>query len=92
MLFLKIKKNFQNLFKTLAQKIFIMIYGKIDIDDYSSMQNLKVYDIDNKNINTFFGNDYKIYLVNFIIYIRMNKIKITNFFFSKNLKVYDFYS
>ena len=65
MLFLKIKKNFQNLFKILAQKIFIMIYGKIDIDDYSSMQNLKVYDIDNKNINTFFGNDYKIYLVNF---------------------------
>ena len=63
MLFLKIKKNFQNLFKILAQKIFIMIYGKIDIDDYSSTQNLKVYDIDNKNINTFFGDDYKIYLV-----------------------------
>ena len=65
MLFLKIKKNFQNLFKTLAQKIFIMIYGKIDIDDYSSMQNLKVYDIDDKNINTFFGDYYKIYSINF---------------------------
>ena len=65
MLFLKIKKNFQNLFKTLAQKIFIMIYGKINIDDSSSMQNLKVYDIDDKNINTFFGDDYKIYSINF---------------------------
>ena len=65
MFFLKIKKNFQNLFKLLAQKIFKMIYGEINTDDSYSMQNLKVYDIDNKNINTFFGGNYKIYQVNF---------------------------
>ena len=64
MLYLKIKKNFQNLFKTLAQKIFKIIYGKINICDSSLMQNLKVHEIISQNINTFFGDSYKIYKIN----------------------------
>ena len=65
MFFLKIKKNFQNLFKLLTQKIFKKIYGEIYIDNSSSMQNLKVHEIGSKNINTFFGDSYKVYQINF---------------------------
>ena len=69
MLFLKIKKTSQNLFKALAQKIFKMIYGEIYIGDSTSMQNLKVHEITSKGITTFFGDSYKVYQVNFgIIY------------------------
>ena len=69
MLFLKIKKTSQNLFKALAQKIFKMIYGEIYIDNPASIQNLKVHEIASKNIKTFFGDSYKVYQVNFgIIY------------------------
>ncbi len=64
MFFLKIKKNFQNLFKSLAQKIFKMIYGEIYIDDFSRIKSLKIHDIKNKNIITFFNKNYKVYQIN----------------------------
>ena len=66
MLFKKIKKIFQNLFKFLAQKIFKMIYGEIYINNSSTIENLKIHDIKNKNIITFFSNNYKVYQINFI--------------------------
>ena len=65
MLFKKIKKTFQNLFKFLVQKIFKMIYGEIYINNSSTIENLKIHDIKNKNIITFFSNRYKVYQINF---------------------------
>ena len=64
MLFKKIKKTFQNLFKFLAQKFFKMIYGEIYIDNFSTIENLKIYEIKNHNIITFFNNNYKVYQIN----------------------------
>ena len=65
MLLIKIKKTFQNLFKSLAQKIFKMIYGEIYIDNSSTKVNLKIHEITNKDIITFFNKNYKVYQINF---------------------------
>ena len=65
MLFKKIKKTFQKLFKFLAQKIFKMIYGEIYIDNFSTIENLKIHDIKSKNIITFFSKNYRVYQINF---------------------------
>ena len=64
MLLKKIKKISQNLFKSLAQKIFKMIYGEIYTDNFSTKENLKIHDVISKDIVTFFCNNYKVYQVN----------------------------
>ena len=65
MFFKKIKKTFQKLFKSSAQKIFKIIYGEIYINSSSTVENLKIHDINSKDITTFLSNNYKVYQVNF---------------------------
>lgn len=60
---MKIKKFFQNLYKTIVRKIFILIYGSIKFDENSNIENIKTYIIKNDKIISFFKDYYKVYQI-----------------------------
>tara|TARA_B100000902_G_C27300667_1_gene912591 strand:+ start:1275 stop:2399 length:1125 start_codon:yes stop_codon:yes gene_type:complete len=64
MFYLKTKKYFQNLIKLIIQKIFKFIYGSIYYSDELKLKNfIKIFEIKNKKIKTFFDKTYEVYQI-----------------------------
>ena len=58
---MKIKKNFQKIFKIFFQKIFIFIYGKIKESDDFASNNINKISLENINLDTFPEKKYHMY-------------------------------